>query len=164
VIQLFGIRFARGRRRTRVAALATVFFAATWLLVVAPAAIGLTGWERDGLLVLSLGVFAFGEALLSPTLPAIINDLAPDRLRGRYNAIFSLSNQIGPVAAPAIAGAALGLGFAKPYLFGLAAMCLLVGAGAVLLGRITPARADYGRSEAPPSPAPARDDEVGVSR
>jgi MFS family permease len=164
VIQLFGIRFARGRRRTRVAALATVFFAATWLLVVAPVAIGLTGWERDGLLVLSLGVFAFGEALLSPTLPAIINDLAPDRLRGRYNAIFSLSNQIGPVAAPAIAGAALGLGFAKPYLFGLAAMCLLVGAGAVLLGRITPARADYGRSEAPPSPAPARDDEVGVSR
>lgn len=169
VVQLFGIKFARGRRRTRVAALSTVFFALTWVLVVVPATIGVTGWGRDSLLVLSLGVFAIGEALLSPTLPAIINDLAPDRLRGRYNAIFSLSNQIGPVAAPAIAGAALGYGYAKPYLFGLAAACLLIGAGAVLLGRITPARADYGLAETTepetnePEPRPESDD-VPVSR
>ncbi|MGC4806866.1 MFS transporter [Micromonospora sp. DT233] len=146
-IQLFGIRFVRGRRRTRVAALATVFFALTWLLIVTPTALGLRGPGRDALIVAAMGVFAVGEALLSPTLPAVINDLAPDHLRGRYNAVFSLSYQIGPVAAPAIAGAAIGFGHAEPYLFGLAAACLLTGGLALRLGRITPRHADYGTTE-----------------
>ncbi len=34
---------------------------------------------------LAMVIFAFGETLFSPTIPAIVNDLAPERLRGRYN-------------------------------------------------------------------------------
>lgn len=138
IIQLFGIRWSRGRERTRVAACASLFFAAAWLMIVAPVSLGLPGTSRDVVFVLALGVFALGEALLSPTLPAVINDLAPDHLRGRYNAVFSLSNQVGPVAAPAISGAALGYGYGEPYLYGLTACCLLIGALALSLGRITP--------------------------
>ena len=35
--------------------------------------------------------FALGETLVSPTLPAIVNDLAPDSLRGRYNGAYVLA-------------------------------------------------------------------------
>ena len=34
-------------------------------------------------------VFALGETLLQPTVPVIVNDLAPAHLRGRYNAVSS---------------------------------------------------------------------------
>lgn len=64
-------------------------------MLASPALLDLDGPARDALMVASLGVFALGEATLSPTLPALINDLAPERLRGRYNAIFTLFNQIG---------------------------------------------------------------------
>ena len=39
-------------------------------------------------------VFAFGETLLQPTIPALVNDLAPDHLRGRYNALSSGAFQL----------------------------------------------------------------------
>jgi MFS family permease len=35
---------------------------------------------------------------------ALVNDLAPPALRGRYNAVFTLSWQFGPVFGPAVAG------------------------------------------------------------
>ena len=49
-------------------------------------------------------VFGFGETLLQPTIPAITNDLAPDHLRGRFNAISSGAFQAGAVAGPVAAG------------------------------------------------------------
>ena len=81
---------------------------------------------------------------LSPSLPAIVNDIAPDELRGRYNAVFTLSWQIGPVIGPAIAGAALG----DAYLVALAAACGACALLARLLARIVPTEANV--------PAPAR--------
>lgn len=146
-VQLLGIQFARGRERTRVAAYASMFFALSWLLIVLPVTLHAAGGVRDTVFVLALGIFAIGEALLSPTLPAVINDLAPDRLRGRYNAVFSLSNQIGPVAAPAISGAALGYGYGQPYLYALAGCCLVIGVLARQLGRVTPPAANLGVAE-----------------
>ena len=53
-------------------------------------------------------VFAFGETLLQPTIPALVNDLAPDHLRGRYNAVSSGSFQLAAVIAPPIAGFLIG--------------------------------------------------------
>jgi MFS family permease len=49
-------------------------------------------------------VFAFGETLLQPTIPAMTNDLAPDHLRGRYNAVSASAFQAGTIAGPAVAG------------------------------------------------------------
>ncbi|MCE0538142.1 MFS transporter [Kineosporia rhizophila] len=140
--QLPAIRFARGRSRLQVAAVAALFFAGSWLVLASPALLDLDGPARDALMVASLGVFALGEATLSPTLPALINDLAPERLRGRYNAIFTLFNQIGPVLAPSLAGFALGAGLGVGYLIGLTAVCVVVGGISVLLRRVTPAHAD----------------------
>ena len=47
-------------------------------------------------------VFALGETLLQPTIPALVNDLAPDHLRGRYNALSSASFSLPGIIAPVI--------------------------------------------------------------
>jgi MFS family permease len=138
--QLFVIRGLRGRRRTTGAAAAGVVFGLSWLLL-------LTTWQGGPqlavVLVAMLAVFALGEALLAPTLPALINDLAPEQLRGRYNAVFNLSTQIGQIVGPAFAGWLLGgAAFALPTV--LALVCLAAVVLAIGARRIVPIRADVG--------------------
>ena len=57
-----------------------------------------------------MGVFAFGETLLQPTVPAVYNDLASDHNRGRYNAINSAAFQGGAITGPIAAGLLLDQG------------------------------------------------------
>ncbi|MEU9824541.1 MFS transporter [Micromonospora chersina] len=147
--QLPAIRLARERSRWGGAARAALFFAAAWLVLILPTTLSLHGLTRELLQIASLGIFALGEATLSPTLPALINDLAPERLRGRYNAIFSLSNQVGPILAPALAGFALGNGAGQPYFYGLAVACVAIAGLALLLRRVTPRPADLGIAREP---------------
>ena len=49
-------------------------------------------------------LFALGETLLQPTIPAITNDMAPDHLRGRYNAVNAGAFQAGTILGPVVAG------------------------------------------------------------
>jgi MFS family permease len=44
----------------------------------------------------------------SPILPSVVNQLAPDNLRGRYNAAGTNAWQIALIAGPTIAGTMLG--------------------------------------------------------
>jgi MFS family permease len=46
----------------------------------------------------------------SPVVPSIVNQLAPDHLRGRYNAASSNAWQIALVMGPTMAGTLLGAG------------------------------------------------------
>ena len=85
VLQLVVLPRIEGRRRTRVVAAMGVVWAFAWL------ALGLSGLVPGTLgaavlVAACASVFALGETLLQPTIPALVNDLAPDHLRGRYNA------------------------------------------------------------------------------
>jgi MFS family permease len=42
--------------------------------------------------------------MLQPTVPAIVNDLASDRDRGRFNAVSAGAFQVGAITAPIAAG------------------------------------------------------------
>ena len=53
-------------------------------------------------LCLAMVVFAIGETMLSPVGPAIVNDIAPEHLRGRYNAAGGLTWGISNTIAPAL--------------------------------------------------------------
>jgi MFS family permease len=57
-----------------------------------------------------MGVFATGEVIMAPSIPALVNHLAPEHLRGRYNALHSLAFSAGFIIGPAIAGFLLGAG------------------------------------------------------
>jgi MFS family permease len=143
LMQLPILAWARGRSRLRVAALAGAVFATSWLVLA-------SGVGNPWLIVAALGIFALGEALLSPTLPALVNDLAPEELRGRYHAVVALSQQLGPVVAPVLGGFALGHGLGVPYLVLLAAMCLAAGGVALTLRRGVTTTVDTGTPDGGP--------------
>jgi MFS family permease len=113
IAQLFVIRVLQGRSRARALAGVGVLFALAWLVLGGAGAV-----DSRQTLVAALGVvacasvFALGETLLSPVMPALTNALATDELRGRYNAMGSImwgvSGVIGPVSAGPLIGSGLG--------------------------------------------------------
>lgn len=115
VLQLLVLKRIDGLRRTRVIAVMGLVWAAAWLVLGAagllPGTLGAT------LLVAAFAsVFAFGETLLQPTIPALVNDLAPDHLRGRYNALSSASFNLPSIVAPPFAGFLIDHGAAAVYI------------------------------------------------
>ena len=139
-LQLVVLRAMAGRRRTRAAALAGAAIALAWLLTVAGGAA--SGALAIALLIAAPGVVGVGETLLSPTLIAIVHDVAPDELRGRYNAVYNFSWQLGPVIGPALAGFAIGAGHGDALFVALAGACVATSALALRFGRIVPREAD----------------------
>jgi MFS family permease len=130
VLQLVVLQRIEGRRRTRVIALMGAVWACSWLLLgfsgLVPGTLGAT------LLVAACtSVFAFGETLLQPTIPALVNDLAPDHLRGRYNAVSSGSFQLAAVIAPPISGVLIGHALGDVYIGLLVVGSLLCGLVAI---------------------------------
>lgn len=131
VLQLFVLQRIEGRRRTRVVAVMAAVWAVSWLCL------GLSGVLSGGvaaavLVSATAGIFGFGETLLQPTIPAIVNDLADDRVRGRFNALNAAMFQLPSMVAPPIAGALIGAGLGWLYVALLVAGCALVGVLAVV--------------------------------
>jgi len=140
VLQLVVLQRIEGRRRTRVMVVMAMIWAFAWLLMGAsglvPGTLGATV-----LIAACASVFALGETLLQPTMPAMTNDLTTDRLRGRTNALTSGAFQLPMVLAPPISGWLIGHHLQGTYVALLLIGCVLVAAVAVvgLEPRITPA-------------------------
>src|ERR1700736_3668037 len=88
------LRLTQGLRRTAALMLVFALWAVTWAVTLAA---GQLGGGSAAVVVFCAGaaIFALGETLLSPALPPLVNDLAPDRLRGRYNAVNTLALTTG---------------------------------------------------------------------
>jgi MFS family permease len=129
-------KILEGRRRMPALALMTFIWACAWLVVLGG---GL--WFEAGAAALVFGIgfviFGLGECFHGPTQGALVADLAPERLRGRYMALSTLSWEIGFVIGPGAAGFILA---AAPHaLWPIAgAICLAAGCGALLLERRIP--------------------------
>ncbi|WP_082513655.1 MULTISPECIES: MFS transporter [unclassified Leifsonia] len=141
LLQFAVLKRLTGRRRTRAMQVMAAVWGASWLVL------GATGLLPDSLaaaigVLAFMGIFAFGETLLQPTVPAVYNDLATDRTRGRYNAVNSAAFQggaiTGPVAAGLLLDADLGGWYIALMVAGCAAICVL----AAVLERRIPASAN----------------------
>lgn len=97
------LKHISGRRRTRVLLVMAAVWASSWLVMGATGLLPATVAAACGVVLFHV-LFGFGETLLQPTIPAITNDLAPDHLRGRYNALSSAAFQGGGVIGPVVAG------------------------------------------------------------
>jgi MFS family permease len=126
LLQLLVLQRIEGRRRTRVIVVMAVVWAASWALLGASGLLPGT-WSATFFVAACASVFALGETLLQPTMPAIVNDLAPDHLRGRYNALTSGCFQAASILGPIVAGFMIGHGLHVEYLVVLVAGCGLVG-------------------------------------
>jgi MFS family permease len=63
---------------------------------------------------------------MQPTIPALVNDLAPDHLRGRYNAVSAGAFSLAAIIAPVIAGWLIGHGAGGIYIAQLVVGCAAV--------------------------------------
>lgn len=162
LLQLFVLQRIEGRRRTRV----TVVMAGTW--AVAWALLGATSLVPGTivatvLLAASAGVFGLGETMLQPTSAAMVNDLAPDHLRGRYNALSSLMFSIAFVVGPVVASFLIGRDLAGGYIAFLLGGSALLAVMALAVERrlpahvngVRPSAVDPGPSTAYPAPSTA---------
>jgi MFS family permease len=130
-----------GRRRTRVMIVMAGVWAVAWLLLGGAGLLPGTVAATVGVLAFH-GVFAFGETMLQPTVPAIYNDLASDHNRGRYNAINSAAFQGGAITGPIAAGLLLGNDLDAVFIAVMVAGCVAIGVLALALERRLPAEAN----------------------
>jgi MFS family permease len=137
-MQFLVLRLIDGHRRTRVFLGLVGLWTAAWLLLGATGMVAGTMLAAAGVIVFHV-LFGLGETMLQPTVPAIVNDLATDRDRGRFNAVSSGAFQMGAITAPIVAGWLL-----ERRLAGLFIAVLVAGLGGVavlalaLERRITP--------------------------
>ncbi|NNN00936.1 MAG: MFS transporter [Acidimicrobiaceae bacterium] len=98
--QLWVLNRIEGHSRTRVMAAVGGFWFLFW--VILDVALALPAFLSVVSLCIGMVIFAIGETMLQPVGPAIVNQIAPEHLRGRYNAAAGLSWGISATIAPAI--------------------------------------------------------------
>ena len=136
VVQLPISHALEGRRRMRALALMPALWIVAWLLLDAGA------WWLDAtgafvVMTLALAIFGVGECFHGPAHQALVAEIAPGHLRGRYFAVHSLSWGLAGTVGPAAGGFLLAW---HPFaLWPLAAgMCLVAAVGALALERRVP--------------------------
>ena len=137
LLQLPVSRWIEGRRRMRALAAMPALWAIAWI------GVDFAGWRLEATaafvaVTLATVVFGVGECFHGPAHQALVADLAPDRLRGRYFSVHSMSWGLGGAAGPAIGGLILA---AAPFALWPAAALVLLGAsvGALALESRVPA-------------------------
>jgi MFS family permease len=132
-LQMWVLKRIKSVRRSTALAVAAGLWGASW------GAVGMSGLTRVLIfLVLAQIIFAAGEMLWSPVLPAVVNSLAPSHLRGRYNAASGAAWQVGLVLGPSMAGTLLGAGLDRLWLGLTVAGCVAASLLALSLRAVLP--------------------------
>ena len=129
-------RWIEGRRRMRALALMPLLWAVAWLLVDA-AGFWLTAGAAFAVIALAAGILGIGECFHGPAHQALVSDIGPPSLRGRYFAVHSLSWGLAGTLGPAVGGFILA---AAPFaLWPLAsAVCVVAALGVLAIERFIP--------------------------
>lgn len=129
-LQLTMLSRIAGRSRTRLLAVVCMLWALSWSIN----GVGVTHPRATFLMAcLATAVFAVGETIWSPIGAALQNDIAPEHLRGRYNAMGAVSWVVAGAIAPAYAGVMLQAGLATVW---VASLVVLLGVAAALALRL----------------------------
>lgn len=112
--QMLSLRLIEGRARSRMLALSSAVWASSWVVVGLAGVV--PGWWSVAMVVAGLGVFGIGETLWAPVWPAVVNALATEELRGRYNAMGTVAWSVSGIIGPAVAGLLFGAGLSGPWL------------------------------------------------
>ena len=136
LLQLPVSKLLEGRRRMLALASMNAIWAVAALIVLAAGDL-LDGTSAAVVLIGAGVVFGIGETLQAPTQPPLVADLAPERLRGRYFALGSMSWSVGGVLGPAVGGPLLGWHPLAVWPTA-AAVCIVAIAGCLLLERNLP--------------------------
>ncbi len=100
LVQLWVLNRVEGRSRTRVMALVGLLWFFFWVML--DVALNLPAYLATISLCVAMVVFAIGETMWSPMGSALVNEIAPEHLRGRYNAALGLTWGVAGTVGPAI--------------------------------------------------------------
>jgi MFS family permease len=136
IAQLPLTRWIEGRRRMRALALMPLLWAVAWLLVDG-AGYWLTAGAAFAVIAFAAAVLGIGECFHGPAHQALVSDIGPPHLRGRYFAVHSLSWGLAGTLGPAVGGFILA---AAPFaLWPLAsAVCVVAAVGVLAIERFIP--------------------------
>ena len=149
VAQMFVLKLLKGRSRAYTLAGVAFIWAGSWVLLGSSALVAAV--PAAILAIGSQAVFGFAETGYMPVLNTIVNDLAPEALRGRYNAVAGIAWGVGNSLGPAIAGLAIGAGLGGYWVVSLAAVCVLAGFVAMRLHAVLTPEQDGHTPAAAPS-------------
>jgi len=129
-------RWIEGKRRMRALALMPALWAVAWLLVDGTGA-WLDAAPAFVAFAVAVGILGVGECFHGPAHQALVADIGPPHLRGRYFAVHSLSWGLAGTVGPAAGGFILA---AAPFALWpvAAAVCVVAAAGALALERFVP--------------------------
>jgi MFS family permease len=120
IVQLtLGKRLAAVSNRRAVMS-AALLWAGGWAVLAVCAATQIAAVTQIAVPVF-LGIFGVGEVLVAVTLPVLVNGLADDATRGRYNAAYSWAISCGMIIGPLLGGSLI-LAIGAPPLFCLLAV------------------------------------------
>lgn len=114
--QLTVVKLVDRLRRSTALTLTAAGWAVAWLVSGIAAIPDFRGVTADILLAVSLGIFGLAETVYAPVASNLVNDLAANDLRGRYNALASSAWSVATLVSPPVAGILLGLGTPLPWL------------------------------------------------
>jgi MFS family permease len=138
IVQLPISRAIEGYRRLRALALMPLLWFGSWLMVDA-GGYWFTGTAAFIVITIALGIFGVGECFHGPAHQALVAEIAPDHLRGRYFAVHSLSWGLAGTVGPAAGGFLLA---SAPFALWPAAafVCLLAAIGSLRTEPLVPER------------------------
>jgi MFS family permease len=136
IVQLPISRAIEGKRRLRALALMPALWAVAWLLLDA-GALWLDATAAFVVMTVALAIFGIGECFHGPAHQALVAEIAPGHLRGRYFAVHSLSWGLAGTVGPAAGGFVLA---ARPFALWPLAAAVCVGAtfASLMLERSVP--------------------------
>ncbi len=136
IAQLPISRAIEGKRRMRALALMPALWIVAWLLLDG-GAYWLHATAAFVVMTVALAIFGIGECFHGPAHQALVAEIAPGHLRGRYFAVHSLSWGLAGTVGPALGGFVLA---AAPFLLWPAAsiVCAVALVGALALERRMP--------------------------
>ncbi|GIG59926.1 MFS transporter [Longispora fulva] len=151
MVSLFGVplaRLAERYRRTRIAALGALLFAASFAVMPLLGVLDLGGTALIGALLAIVALYSLGEILHGQGEGNLAVDSAPAALRGRYMVVHQLSWSASSVLAPAMFTSLLAWNSAVLWI-GLAVAVGASAGGFLALERRLPARAVRATGDAP---------------
>ena len=138
IVQLPISHAIEGRRRMRALALMPTLWIVAWLMIDG----GVYWFDATTAFVIiavAVAVFGVGECFHGPAHQALVADIAPGHLRGRYFALHSLSWGLAGTVGPAVGGFLLAV---APFALwpAAAAVCAVAALGALAVERLVPTK------------------------
>jgi MFS family permease len=148
--QLVVLRLLRVLRRSRALMAIGLIWGVAWAvfgLAALPPAAGL----RVACVFTFAGLFGLGETFMAPTIAPLVNSLADERVRGRANALSSVTYSMAFVVSPAISTGMIAAGLGAVWIGLLCLGCL----GTALLGARLGRQLTHAQDRIEPTVTPA---------